>query len=172
MANKSFYKHFETIYGSRWGDLFEALKKPELQVARRNRLSSALPFAAEEAARIHPDLYDCYWLDPANPLQPERTAEDLLSAYVMDPASVIVARALQVQAQDRVLDMCAAPGGKTLILIEGLVCGGEIFANDLSAERRERLKKVIQQYVPRDIRNRVWVTGKDGVQFGLREAVP
>jgi 16S rRNA C967 or C1407 C5-methylase (RsmB/RsmF family) len=169
--DKSFYKHFEAIFGPRWGDLFEALKKPEKQVARRNRLSSAAPVPdLEDAAKTHPDLRDCYWVSPENPRQPERTPEELLNFYIMDPASVIVARALEVREGDRVLDMCAAPGGKTLILIEGLTGAGEIFANDLSPERRERLKKVIQQYVPRDVRNRVWVTGKDAVQFGLREA--
>lgn len=170
MKSKSFYKHFETIYGTRWGELFEALKKPEKQVARLNGLSPAEQRDVVSAIDLHPSLYDCYWIDARHPIQPERTEEELLSVYIMDPASVIVARALEVSEGDRVLDMCAAPGGKTLILIEGLQEHGEIFANDLSAERRERLKKVIQQYVPRRIRERVWVTGKDAVQFGLREA--
>lgn len=165
-----FYQHFEKIYGSRWGDLFDALKSPERQVARLNRLSSAGSVLLEEATKDHPSLQDCFWIPQQAFFQPERTAEDLLNVYIMDPASVIVARALEVQEGDRLLDMCAAPGGKTLILIEGIKDSGEIFANDLSSERRERLKKVIQQYVPRNIRDRVWVTGKDGVQFGLKEA--
>ena len=166
---ESFYQHFEKIYGPRWGDLFDALKSPERQVARLNRLSSAEPLLLEEAAKSHPSLQGSYWLPPQAFFQPERTPEELLNVYVMDPASVIVARALEVQEGDRLLDMCAAPGGKSLILIEGIKDSGEIFANDLSPERRERLKKVIQQYVPRTIRDRVWVTGKDGVQFGLKE---
>lgn len=166
---ETFYQHFEKIYGSRWGDLFDALKAPERQVARLNLLSSAEPVLLEDAALAHPALHHSYWVPLQAFYQPERTAEDLLNVYIMDPASVIVARALEVEEGDRVLDMCAAPGGKTLILIEGLKNSGEIFANDLSPERRERLKKVIQQYVPRNIRDRVWVTGKDGVQFGLKE---
>lgn len=165
----TFYQHFAKIYGSRWGDLADALKAPEKQVARLNLLSSAQPVLLEEASSVHPALHDSFWIPLQAFFQPERTAEDLLNVYIMDPASIIVARALEVQSGDRVLDMCAAPGGKTLILIEGLREAGEIFANDLSPERRERLKKVIQQYVPRNIRDRVWITGKDGVQFGLRE---
>lgn len=165
----TFYQHFEKIYGPRWGDLFDALKAPERQVARLNLLSSATPVVLEDAEPSHPSLHHSYWIPLQAFYQPGRTAEDLLNVYIMDPASVIVARALEVQEGDRVLDMCAAPGGKTLILIEGLQQAGEIFANDLSPERRERLKKVIQQYVPRNIRDRVWVTGKDGVQFGLKE---
>lgn len=165
----TFYQHFAKIYGARWGDLADALKAPEKQVARMNLLSSASPVLLESAASVHPALRDCYWIPLQAYFQPERTAEDLLNVYIMDPASVIVARALEVQPGERVLDMCAAPGGKTLILIESLRESGEIYANDLSPERRERLKKVIQQYVPRNIRERVWVTGKDGAQFGLKE---
>jgi 16S rRNA C967 or C1407 C5-methylase (RsmB/RsmF family) len=167
-THPSFYKYFEKIYGLRWGDLFDALKKPEKQVARLNNLTSAEKLTVESAEALHPSLRDCYWIGEKS-VQPERTEEELLNVYIMDPASVIVARALEVREGDRVLDMCAAPGGKSLILIEGLQESGEIFANDLSPERRERLKKVIQQYVPRTIRDRVWVTGKDGVQFGLKE---
>ncbi|MFS4460912.1 RsmB/NOP family class I SAM-dependent RNA methyltransferase [Bdellovibrio sp. HCB2-146] len=170
-TSHGFYKYFSDVFKDRWPALFAALQKREQQVARRNNLSpvddaktkkwSALPEKSE--------LPGCYWLAEGEPCQPERNADELLDVYIMDPASVMVARALDVQSGDRVLDMCAAPGGKSLILIEGLGEEGEIFCNDLSPERRERLKKVIQQYVPRTIRDRVWVTGKDGVQFGLKE---
>lgn len=167
-----FYRHFEKIYGPRWGELFECLKQPEKQVARFNSWATAPGQLSSHRAlaELHPSLNDCEWVTAENPHRPERAgAEDLLSTYIMDPASVIVARALEVNDGDRVLDMCAAPGGKSLILIEKLQNEGELFANDLSPERRDRLKKVIQQYVPRKVRDRVWITGKDGVQFGLRE---
>lgn len=165
-----FYKHFAKVYGDRWPALYAALAKPEQQVARINNLSPQNPenrkwkSFSEEA-----ELPGCKWIPTGSYLQPERNEDELLDVYILDPASVMVARALDVQSGDRVLDMCAAPGGKSLILIEALKEEGEIFCNDLSPERRERLKKVIQQYVPRNIRDRVWVTGKDGVQFGLKE---
>lgn len=115
------------------------------------------------------ELPGAYWIPPEESCQTERNPDELLDVYIMDPASLMVARALEAQEGDRILDMCAAPGGKSLVLIEALKDDGEIFCNDLSPERRERLKKVIQQYVPRSTRDRVWVTGKDGVQFGLKE---
>lgn len=166
-----FYLHFEKIYGPRWAELYSALLQPEKQVARKNLLSaSSLDFSKKwKMLPEDPLLPNCFWLGPEFEVHPERNEDELLDIYIMDPASVLAARALKVQSGDRVLDMCAAPGGKSLILIEALRDSGEIFCNDLSPERRERLKKVIQQYVPRDIRERVWITGKDGVQFGLRE---
>ena len=166
-----FYQHFSKIYGSRWPHLFSALLQSETQVARQNLLSLVADREHKKWSSLPQEegLPGCYWLTGCTGVQPERNEDELLDIYIMDPASVMVARALHVQGGDRVLDMCAAPGGKSLILIEALKEEGEIFCNDLSPERRERLKKVIQQYVPRSIRDRVWVTGKDGVQFGLRE---
>jgi 16S rRNA C967 or C1407 C5-methylase (RsmB/RsmF family) len=166
-----FYLYFQKIYGERWPALYASLLKPEQQVARVNALSLVDAGVSKkwQELPVKADLPACYWLTPGSGFSPERNADELLDVYIMDPASVMVARALDVQGGDRVLDMCAAPGGKSLVMIEALRDSGEIYCNDLSPERRERLKKVIQQYVPRDIRDRVWVTGKDGVQFGLRE---
>ncbi|NUN05383.1 MAG: RsmB/NOP family class I SAM-dependent RNA methyltransferase [Bdellovibrio sp.] len=166
-----FYKHFSDVYGARWPAIFQALQNREQQVARRNLLSTNKNLAEKKwhAFPQKNELPGCYWIPQGENSTPERNSDELLDVYVMDPASVMVAKALEVQSGDRVLDMCAAPGGKSLILIESLVGEGEIFCNDMSPERRERLKKVIQQYVPRSVRDRVWVTGKDGVQFGLKE---
>lgn len=164
-----FYLYFSKIYGDRWPALFEALLHKEQQVARVNQWSKLDTEKKWSQLAQKNYLPDCYWLNGQTDVQPQRSSDDLLDIYIMDPASVLVARALGAQPGDRILDMCAAPGGKSLILIEGNKGEGEIFCNDLSPERRERLKKVLQQYVPRDVRNNVWVTGKDGVQFGLRE---
>lgn len=166
-----FYQYFSKIYGARWPGLFASLVQSERQVARQNILSPVMSIATKRwgAFPQNEKLPGCYWIPAGESCQPERNEDELLDIYIMDPASVMVARALDVQAGDRVLDMCAAPGGKSLVMIEALKDEGEIFCNDLSPERRERLKKVIQQYVPRSIRDRVWVTGKDGVQFGLKE---
>lgn len=141
-----------------------SLRGTEKQVARWNQFVKEEPSFPPSS-----ELSGCYeWQGGELP----RSQSQLLSCYVMDPASVIVARALDVQPGDKVLDMCAAPGGKTLILAEallasGAVVGGELTANELSAGRRDRLKKVIQQYIPREARDQVWVTGKDGGLFAV-----
>jgi 16S rRNA C967 or C1407 C5-methylase (RsmB/RsmF family) len=88
--------------------------------------------------------------------------------YVMDQASIVAATVLGVQPGDEVLDLCAAPGGKSLILAENLKGSGMITANELSRDRRIRLLKVIEDHVPADHRDRFKVTGFDGNQFGLK----
>ncbi|KAE8291111.1 5-methylcytosine rRNA methyltransferase NSUN4 [Larimichthys crocea] len=64
----------------------------------------------------------------------------LLGYYLMDAASVLPCLALGVQEGHNVLDLCAAPGGKTLALLQ-TQCIGFLCVNDSSVSRTLRLKK-------------------------------
>ncbi|HRO66096.1 MAG TPA: RsmB/NOP family class I SAM-dependent RNA methyltransferase [Pseudobdellovibrionaceae bacterium] len=166
-----FEEFYRDLFKDRWTVLKEALQKPERQVLRSNRHGT---FSKERFAKLEVFQDGIYWQDMRAPFRPERSEEQLLDVYIMDPASLAPAFALEVQSGEKVLDLCAAPGGKTLILAEALFAdgdqSGELVANDLSPERRGRLIKVLQQYIPREIRDgNVFVTGKDGVQFGLKQ---
>jgi 16S rRNA (cytosine967-C5)-methyltransferase len=57
--------------------------------------------------------------------------------WVQDAAAALPARVLAVQPGERVLDLCAAPGGKTLQLA---AAGAEVTALDVSESRLERLR--------------------------------
>lgn len=144
-----FDQFYSDIWGARWPELKQSLLKPEELVARRNQFADL---------NENPSLQEIRKTVPRGP-------NGLLAFYLMDAGSIAAAQALEVQEGDLVLDLCAAPGGKSLILIESLRNSGEILLNDVSASRRERLKKVIQQYVPQAVRPRVRITGKDGGLF-------
>jgi 5-methylcytosine rRNA methyltransferase NSUN4 len=156
MEAKKFKEHLLQLYGETRGQsLFLALCTGEIQVNRANLFSDQI--------KNQQDL---------------RSENGLLAEYVMDPASIEAAQALEVKPGEQVLDMCAAPGGKTLILAENLFLQsrntkaqdmtGTLIANELSAARRERLTKVIQQYVPREVRQNIFVKGLDAVKYGQR----
>lgn len=64
----------------------------------------------------------------------------------MDGASILPVLALDVQPGDQILDMCSAPGGKALTILQTLhpkllVC------NDLSLSRVNRIHKVMGQFL-------------------------
>ncbi|NXI39774.1 NSUN4 methyltransferase, partial [Galbula dea] len=85
----------------------------------------------------------------------------LLDYYLLDAASLLPVLALDVQRDDFVLDLCAAPGGKTLALLQTGFCG-HLAANDISMSRTKRLYQVLQSYIPKEIREIVSVTSYDG----------
>ena len=164
-SNEKFETYFSSIYGDRWPTLLKALESSETQVLRKNI------FADYAAKDFTPSSFPhCFQVNPDINVHDLRDTKDVQVFYKMDPASVLVATALDVQLEDIVLDVCAAPGGKTLILAEKLNGTGQLVSNEYSNARRERLLRVVREYLPHEMRQNVFVQGKDGNQFGLQKA--
>lgn len=169
MARKGpegFENFYSTIYGDRWPALRAALLAPVRQVARQNRFV--------EASEPSRDLerfagFPAIRLEPEERFETKTDSRGLLNYYLMDPASISAAAALEVQPGDRVLDLCAAPGGKSLILAEALANKGNLTCNEMSDRRRARLRAVLEDYLPSELRARVQVTGHDGAKWCLYE---
>ena len=85
----------------------------------------------------------------------------LLKPYYMDEASVAVASSMPVLNDGLILDMCAAPGGKTLVLSSMMGKGVRLQANELSSNRRARLHRVIEEHLRKEVREQIEVTGYD-----------
>lgn len=173
VLQQNFDQFYEQIYGERWLALKTAMMASGKQVKRHN------PFAQEGVRdEKHNNAKEtqilkmppcCAWNESGEEIP--RAPNQLLLYYILDPASVLVATNLQVQPGEKVLDLCAAPGGKSLVLAQNLFSSyhenSELILNEMSSDRRERLKQVVQQYIPKEIRSQLWVRGKDGTRFGL-----
>jgi 16S rRNA C967 or C1407 C5-methylase (RsmB/RsmF family) len=105
----------------------------------------------------------------AQPMQPEDHLPGLVKPYFLDAASVRAAQELDVQPGDDVLDLCAAPGGKTLVLALALKGSGSLTSNDRSPDRRARLHRVIEDHLPAVWRANIRVTGHDATRWGLAQ---
>lgn len=64
--------------------------------------------------------------------------------YIQEPSAMIPASLLPVEEGDRVLDLCAAPGGKATELAAKLHGTGLLMANDISVSRAMALAKNLQ----------------------------
>lgn len=60
--------------------------------------------------------------------------------HVQDAASSICAKIVDAKPKDRVLDVCAAPGGKSFAIAEYMEDKGEVFALDLYPHKVELIK--------------------------------
>lgn len=94
---------------------------------------------------------------------------DLLTPYYLDTVSYRTADLLPIEPGMNVLDMCAAPGGKTLVLAKKLKGNGMLISNDRSPERRERLRKTISQSLTEEERSIIKITGFDASAWGVYE---
>ncbi len=101
--------------------------------------------------------------------KPVAFSDGLRQSYYLDEASIIAAKLLDVQDGEAVLDMCAAPGGKSLVLAASLKKNGTLVANDRSATRRGRLKVVLREHLPDEVHSRITVTGHDASRWSLHE---
>ncbi len=128
----------------------------------------------EKLFNIHyQTIYGERWPDLKLALLEERKPmafrDNLKATYYLDEASIIAARLLGVQKGDHVLDMCAAPGGKSLVMASVLQGSGHLVANDRSATRRGRLKVVLRNHLPPEWQESVEVTAHDATKWGLHE---
>ncbi|GHU15641.1 SAM-dependent methyltransferase [Spirochaetia bacterium] len=140
MVNTEFEAYYRSIYGERWARLRESLLQP----------SASLPYAA-----------------------------GLARPYMLDYASVLAAKSLRLPGANpdtgddegaEILDACAAPGGKTLVIASTMHDGMRLLANELSAERRRRLAEVLDTHLEKEKRMRVTVSGFDAAAQGGRKS--
>ncbi len=128
------------------------------------------------------ELFGERWPDLAAALRAEadRVAFDAggKEPYYLDSASIFAARALEVPEAGRsfdasgasgagalILDACAAPGGKSLVIASRMPAGARLVSNELSADRRRRLKDVLDRHLGLEARRRVEVWGRDAASL-------
>lgn len=166
-----FEAHYAELFGVRWSTLRTALSvsdAAESRCVRENAFSEPSNWSAVLGPSAALPVPGCYRVPSLAPWV-ERDARGLVQNYAMDPASVIAAQVLPLAGARDVLDLCAAPGGKSLILAERAAADARFVFNDRSPERRARLKKVLADHLPLDVRSRITVTGHDGRSFGVRQ---
>lgn len=166
----TFDEYYGDIYGERWPDLREGLEGPPRHVAMVNPFVDDarqwLPDGAEEVD----GLEGCFALAPDESFErPGETPVVPNPYYLLDGASVAAGRVLEVEPGDRVVDMCAAPGGKSLVAAFELGASGMLVANDVSSKRRKRLRNVIEGFLPEEVRRHVAVRPYNAAKWGTHQ---
>ena len=86
------------------------------------------------------DVYEV--VDSSFPLVTSKAYQEGLF-FLQDPASCLVVQTAKPQPEWRVLDVCAAPGGKTTHLAQLMEDRGQIISIDLSERRLEVLRREV-----------------------------
>ncbi|TKS70268.1 tRNA (cytosine(34)-C(5))-methyltransferase, mitochondrial [Collichthys lucidus] len=125
---------------------------------------------SETSYSLHHPSLQCY-IHPYPhrfPSQAHRPGQ-LKQYYLLNAASLLPVLALQVRDGEKVLDLCSAPGGKALAIMQcanpALLC-----CNEPDPHRRNWLAKTLESFLPRSLNSRVIVSAQDGRSFGQTEA--
>jgi len=162
---EGFNQFYSQMYGERWPRLVEALLAPKKHVAVANPFSKySFPSRAMTIRGLSFD-HDVKDLFPA----PEKTEEGYINYYLMDAASILPIEALELNPGERVVDLCAAPGGKSLLCALKLKNQGLLVSNDRSAARRARIHRIFDDYLPKTEQKNLKVTAHDASKWCLYE---
>ena len=87
--------------------------------------------------------------------------------YFLDSGSIRCAVSLPLAGAKKILDLCAAPGGKSIVLASCMDEDAALLSNERSPERKLRLVRSCDSCLPESIRSRVEVICKDGAKMCL-----
>ena len=130
---------------------------------------------AEGFERYYSELYGQRWPSLKSAFAGEGSAVEYHvtgaeQSYFLDSASVLAALCLPLENATDLLDLCAAPGGKTLVLASRMPKNATLSSNERSPERKHRLAKVVQTCLPPEISERVKTSCSDGATWCTRQS--
>lgn len=162
---EGFDAFYGEMYGERWPRLKVALLAPKKHVAITNPFSKyKLPEHPLQVSglSLEHELRDEF-------PRPELTDAGYMNYYLMDAASILPVEALDINPGEKVVDLCAAPGGKSFLCALKLKNQGMLVSNDRSAARRARIHRIFDDYLPKTEQKNHKVTGHDATKWCLYE---
>lgn len=146
MKMNDYFNRMKTVLGEDYDRFLDTADKPACKAIRVNTLKilpeellPLLPFAGERV----PFAEDGYYVDidklGKHPLHHAG------AFYVQEPSAMSAVTALGVEPGDKVLDLCAAPGGKSTQIASRLGGTGLLWANEIVRPRAHILLSNIER---------------------------
>ena len=144
----NFYEHIETIIGKEEKDiLFDSIKQEQIKCLRVNTIY----YSKDEFKNIYPNIqknenidYSFYY--DKNEYDLGKSIEHFAGGiYIQDASAMLVAHLLNPKENERVIDLCAAPGGKATQASILMNNKGLVIANDYNEKRSEILSENVER---------------------------
>ncbi|HEX2925702.1 MAG TPA: RsmF rRNA methyltransferase first C-terminal domain-containing protein, partial [Ruminiclostridium sp.] len=141
-----FVEKMQGLMGDEFNSYLESYKKPRFYGLRVNTLK----ISVEEFLKIAPFHLEpvpwtkdgFYYQEGDNPGRHPYYYAGLY--YIQEPSAMLPGAVIGVKPGERVLDLCAAPGGKTVQMAAQMQGQGLLIANDINSERVKALVKNVE----------------------------
>ncbi|KAH0624950.1 hypothetical protein JD844_032901 [Phrynosoma platyrhinos] len=169
-----FDKQYSKELGESWNSVREVLIAPQCwqYAALLNKFSNS----SEVEDNLHLKGYHLLFPETSSfkcyirsipgrfPAQRHRAGK-LKEYYLLNAASLLAVMALEVENGEKVLDMCAAPGGKSIATLQ-CAWPGLLLSNECDNLRLHWLKQTLESFIPESVMNIVTLSQWDGRQIG------
>ncbi|XP_026312970.1 tRNA (cytosine(34)-C(5))-methyltransferase, mitochondrial isoform X4 [Piliocolobus tephrosceles] len=114
----------------------------------------------------YPKSMKCYLSRTPGRIPSERhQIGNLKKYYLLNAASLLPVLALELRDGEKVLDLCAAPGGKSIALLQ-CACPGYLHCNEYDSLRLKWLRQTLESFIPQPLINVIKVSELDGREMG------
>ncbi|XP_059955793.1 tRNA (cytosine(34)-C(5))-methyltransferase, mitochondrial isoform X2 [Mesoplodon densirostris] len=90
---------------------------------------------------------------------------NLKKYYLLNAASLLPVLALELRDGEKVLDLCAGPGGKSIALLQ-CAYPGYLHCNEYDSLRLRWLRQTLESFIPQPLVNVIKVSELDGREMG------
>ncbi|XP_056415303.1 tRNA (cytosine(34)-C(5))-methyltransferase, mitochondrial isoform X2 [Hyla sarda] len=175
-----FDKTYTNELGDQWQTVKEVLTTPGLwqyavllnnfQCSLETKKQLLLHGYQQLTHHTFPESLNCYInRNPGKfPSQRHQTGR-IKGYYILNASSLLPVLALDVKHGESVLDMCAAPGGKSVTLLQ-CASPGHLHCNEPDIHRSRWLKETLESFVPASHMNAISTSELDGRLIGKAHA--
>lgn len=173
-----FDKQYSKELGDSWNTVRDILISPSLwqYAVLFNRFN--YPFELEKDLYLrgyrtlqgslpyYPKSMKCYLSRTPDRMPSERhQTGNLKKYYLLNAASLLPVLALELSDGEAVLDLCAAPGGKSVALLQ-CAYPGYLLCNEYDSLRVRWLRQTLESFIPQPLINVIKVSELDGRDMG------
>lgn len=144
MLPEAFLNRMQQMLGEEYEDFLSALTQERYQALRLNGRKAAVQDLGFAHLRKVPWAKDGYYYESQD--RPGRHPyHEAGLYYIQEPSAMVVAELLDVKPGERILDLCAAPGGKSTQIAADLKGTGLLLCNEIHPARAKILSENIER---------------------------
>ena len=145
--NRLFEKQMQDILKNEYPDFMKALEQPAVKAFYLNpHKKEVIKYLNKEFIQPHVVVKDGYYFNYEKYPLGKSPFFSCGLYYIQEPSAMLVTHFLNIQKDDYILDMCAAPGGKTCAAASQLSEDGLMIANDIVPLRAKILSENVERF--------------------------